>query len=305
MYITDSVRNAIWQNSARGTIICHPPKTGGLSLYNFYARLLGDASTTIELLRPSEISEFENKRLKAEEKFVNLINQRKEWAIKFGHQKYSTEQLLDFPTFASLLMPYRPLLIRIKSWLAFNYRFYTQMGQSSLRLSLEGIELTTSGEIPTFSYLGQKISLGNTFENKFILKDLSPELAIVFASNILESEKYLQLLEKGEVDFFLNNINSLNFFYRDILGNLLLNNQDSRIQLRRITFIDSDMINLYITSKYKKSPPPRVNVSNYSNLPNALKNRIQGKEFERKIRSLFYEEFIIEEELKSRLWVGN
>jgi hypothetical protein len=88
------------------------------------------------------------------------------------------------------------------------------------------------------------------------------------------------------------------------LGDLLLNDKDSRMQLRRITFIDSDMLNLYITNKYGKLPT-RENVSNYSNLPNALKNCIEGREFERKIRSLFYEEFIIEEELKSRLWVAN
>jgi hypothetical protein len=80
------------------------------------------------------------------------------------------------------------------------------MRSSSLTLNLEGIELITS-EIPTLIYLGEKVSLGNTFENQFKYKDLLPESAMTFASNILESEKYLSLLEKGDIDLFLNNIN--------------------------------------------------------------------------------------------------
>lgn len=161
---------------------------------------------------PFPNSKPEEKRLKREKAFVAEVNSGSEWAIKLGHQKLSTYDLLDFPTDAKILMPYRTVLSRIKSLLAFNYVLFSQMKKSSVTFEAGGIELITPREIPSDQYLGDRVTIEVSEETKFKYTNLFPERAKGFASSIMESERYVSKLEKGEVEVFLNEMNSLNFF---------------------------------------------------------------------------------------------
>jgi hypothetical protein len=301
MHISEEVRTAIWQNSAKGTIICHPAKTGGSALGQFYGDILNGAYITMNRLIPWINLAAEKQRIQIENSFVREVNSGKDWAIKFNHQKYSTEELLDFPTSTKVLMPYRNISSRIKSLLAFNYKLYSEMQKSSLIVNFENIDLISSSELSVDSYLGQKLLIEDSEEPKFEYKDLELFAADSFYGSITECEKYLSLLEKGEIEVFLDGIKSDCFLYEDILGDLLSQNEISKLQLARITFIDMADLDLLMFGIHGKHLP-KVNNSNYSLLPKLIREKIESKDFEEEIKHRFPNEFFIEKELKARLW---
>jgi hypothetical protein len=67
------------------------------------------------------------------------------------------------------------------------------------------------------------------------------------------------------------------------------------------TFIDMADLDLFIFGIYGKHLP-KVNSSNYSILPKLLREKIESKDFEEEIKHLLTNEFLIEKELKARLW---
>ena len=301
MHISEEVRTAIWQNSAKGTIICHPAKTGGSALGQFYRDTLNDAYITMNRLIPRINLAAEKQRLRIENSFVREVNRGSEWAIKFGHQKYSTEELLDFPTLTKILMPYRSISSRIKSLLAFNYKLYSEMQKSSLIINFESIDLISSQEISDDTYSEKVLLIEDSEKPKFKYRDLELSAADSFYGSIIESEKYLLLLEKGEIEVFLDGIKSNYFLYEDILGDLLSRNEISKLQLERITFIDMADLDLFIFGIHGKHLPI-VYKSNYSLLPKLLREKIESKDFEEEIKRRFPNEFFVEKELKARLW---
>ena len=301
MHISEEVRTAIWQNSAKGTIICHPAKTGGSALQQFHKDLLNDSYISMNRLIPLINLAAEKRRIRIENSFVREVNSGKEWALKFGHQKYSTEELLDFPTSTKILMPFRSISSRIKSLLAFNYKLYSEMQKSSLIIKFESIDLISSREISDDTYSEKVLLIEDSEEPKFRYKDLDLFAANNFYSHIIGSQKYLSLLEKGEIEVFLDAIRSSDFLFEDILGDLLSQNEISKLQLARITFIDMADLDLLIFGIHGKHLP-KVNNSNYSLLPKLLREKIESKDFEEEIKRRFPNEFFIEKELKARLW---
>ena len=301
MFISEEVRKAIWKNSERGTFICHPAKTGGTALADFFKGLHKSASITSDGIKTFSNSSFEKKRIKFENTFVQEVNSGKEWSIKLGHQKLSTDQLLDFPTHVKILMPYRNLYSRIKSLVAFNYVLFSQMKKSSLIFTADGVDLISPRKIQDFKYLGERATLEVSGETFFKYKDLFPEISKGFVSSILESERYISLLEKGDVEIFLNGLSSMDFFYGDILGDLISRNKASENQFKRIMFIDMVDLDKFIFRSYKKHLPI-VNKSNYSILPKLLNEKLESKDFEEEVKSRFQNEILIEKELMSQLW---
>lgn len=59
----------------------------------------------------------------------------------------------------------------------------------------------------------------------------------------------------------------------------------------------------FILNSYGK-PLPVVNKSEYSILPQLLKEKLESKDFEKEIKSRFRSELLVEEELKTKLWVA-
>ena len=302
MYLSETIRNAIWENQSNGTIIFHPKKTAGTAIKSLFRQELGFGYVDLSTLQVwSDTSSFNKKFHVLETEFSEVVSMGRKWCIGFGHDSLSTKILRDIPEGCTLLMPYRPIRDRGKSMLKYIY---------SKAKFFESAELNVTSESSSAINLKTRHPRwdpSNTFQfqedsnpKRFIHKNLDRELIMQYASFIPQAKEVSQRLESGDLCSIFENSTQENFTFTDILQDLLTKDLESQKQLNRINFLDQGMIDSFFLRKFRK-PPPKLNVSRDENFSREFLNHLEGEKFLKLIADLEVREFNTEKLIKSRL----
>jgi hypothetical protein len=306
MYLSQEIRNIIWENGSSGTIIFHPPKAAGISLDGFYGKKLNNGFINLEILSywddKSEFTEIFRNRISL---FKEAVASGSNWAIKFPHSKLTILDMQDIPAECNLLMPYRGLYERFESLVKFYYRYYLYISEAKLTVN------RSASEVASFKMYPPQWNSLNTFSffdapdgSAHFHRNLLPEEVLMYATDIPHAVDRAHNLELGNFDFLLSNLDANFFFYSNILGDLLDNSSTGTQEFERLNFVDVKDLDQFIFNNYGEKLP-KLNSSVGMVYPNALLAKLKNENFKTEFMSTHLKEKFIEERIKENLWSSN